>query len=62
MASGRGVEKMQPLPVQAAGEHHLQHGGGEIPLGPGLLGKVADGPVLQRRGVLNGAALGLDQS
>ena len=53
---------MQPLPVQAAGEHHLQHGGGEIPLGPGLLGKVADGSVLQCRGVLDGAALWLDQS
>ena len=52
---------MQPLPVQAAGEDHLQHGGGKIPLGPGLLGKVADGSVLQRRGVLNGAALGVDQ-
>ena len=59
---GRGVEKMQPLPVQAAGEHHLQHGGGEIPLGTGLLGQVADGSVLQGRGVLNGAALWLDQS
>ena len=53
---------MQPLPVQAAGEHHLQHGGGEIPLGTGLLGQVADGSVLQGRGVLNGAALWLDQS
>ena len=32
---------MHPLLVEAAGKHHLIHGGGEIPLGPGLLGKIS---------------------
>ena len=50
---GGGVEEPQPLPVQKAGEDHLLHRGGEVPLGLGLLGEVAHRPPLQLRRPLN---------
>ena len=44
-----GVEKPQPLLVQAAGEDHFIHRGREVPLGPGLLGQIAHGSLPQFR-------------
>ena len=58
---GRGVEKVQSLSVQTAGENHLQHRGGKVPLGAGLLGQVADSAVPQRLRVFNNAGLRLKQ-
>ncbi len=46
---GGGVEKAEAFAVQAPGENDLQDGGGEVLLGPGLLGEVANRAALQLR-------------
>ena len=58
---GGGVEKAHALAVEAAREDHLPHGGGEVPLGPGLLGQIPQAPLPQLRGAPDLTGEGLDQ-
>ena len=59
---GAGVEE-PPLPcAEEAGKHHLADGGGEILLGPGLLGQIPDGAGGKGRGGGDGALQGLEKT
>ena len=44
---GMSIERAQPAAVQAAGNHHLLHGGGKVTLEMILMGQIADLVLLQ---------------